>query len=89
MNQNIINLSKTHAWNYDIQYNPQGCQDHVYVGETERTIQVRAKEHYMNFHLGYKGKSSVADHTMDMGHRIDQNPTRIGSEQHWQPRLVK
>ncbi len=48
------------------------CQDcdHVYIGETERTIQVRAKEHYENFRLGYEGQSSVADHAMDNGHRI-------------------
>ncbi len=29
-------------------YKYQDC-GHVYVGETERTIQVRTKEHYWNF----------------------------------------
>ncbi len=57
-------------------------QDCDHVGETERIIQVRAKERCRNFRLGYKGKSSVADHIMDKGHIIDWNPTRIGSEQH-------
>ncbi len=67
----ILEMEKTIIW---YKYKCQDC-DHVYVRETERTIQVRAKEDYRNF--------------MDKHNRIDWNPTRIGSEQQWYHWLVK
>ena len=56
-----------------------GCQDckKVYVGETMRTAEQRAKEHQMYTRTGNVNMSAVAAHTHQEGHTM-----------HWKPRVV-
>ena len=62
----------------------------MYIGETERTLTARSKEHNSDFRLGHVGKSSVADHSIENNHIIKWNSVEIiDQEQKWYHRKVK
>lgn len=46
-----------------------------YIGQTRRSIAVRAKEHIAHFKNNRRGRSAVADHIFDTGHFFD--PSKI------------
>lgn len=48
-----------------------------YIGHTGRTVEVRCKEHARNIRLFYPDKSAVAEHAINMGHRIKFGETAI------------
>ena len=44
--------------------------DKLYIGQTKRRLITRFKEHIAHFKFNRRGRSSVADHIFDTGHRI-------------------
>ena len=48
----------------------------VYVGETGRSLDIRVVEHKRACRLGYEN-SAVANHTLNIGHRINFNKAAI------------
>ncbi|XP_046391246.1 uncharacterized protein LOC124159465 [Ischnura elegans] len=49
----------------------------VYIGETGRTIEKRLKEHERCIRLYYPNKSAVAEHSLENGHRINFQDTKL------------
>ncbi len=67
------------------------CEDcgAVYVGETERRLQIRIDEHRSSVAKS-DGKSAISDHTKATGHRIDWDGVRvIDQEQRFFPRKIR
>ena len=51
--------------------------DKVYIGETQRALGTRIKEHQDACRLGYTEKSAIAEHAWDAGHRPDWEGIKI------------
>ena len=49
----------------------------VYVGMTDRSVQIRKVEHQRHVRLGHKEKSSIADHAITEGHTILFDDTEV------------
>jgi hypothetical protein len=48
-----------------------------FIGQTGRSIETRIKEHHRHIRLYHPDKSAVAEHSMNLGHRIQFQDTRI------------
>ena len=68
-----------------------GCQDcrEVYVGETGRTAQQRAREHKCHTRCGRIELSAIAKHAHDEGHNIYWEPRIVAKETNAARRKVK
>jgi hypothetical protein len=53
--------------------------DKVYVGQTASTIQIRYQEHIRHLPIGHTEKSTVAEHLLNTGHKIQLKKTRTHS----------
>jgi hypothetical protein len=53
----------------------------VYTGQVGRSIDTRLKEHQRHIHLEHLDKSAVAEHSINLGHRIQLYHTAILSTQ--------
>jgi hypothetical protein len=49
----------------------------VYIGQTGRSVDTRLKEHQRHVRLEHPEKSAVAEHSVDLGHRILFHNTSI------------
>jgi hypothetical protein len=47
----------------------------TYIGQTNRTIETRHKEHMQHLRLGQPNKSAVPQHALETGHRVEFNNT--------------
>ena len=56
---------------------PCSSCDKVYIGETQRALGTRIKEHQDACRLGYTEKSAIAEHAWDAGHRPDWEGIKI------------
>ena len=54
----------------------------VYVGETARTVTLRRTEHIRQCRLSQPEKSAVAEHSMDTGHAINFDGTKVLVREH-------
>jgi hypothetical protein len=45
----------------------------VYIGQTDRSIEARCKEHTRHIRFDQLEKSAVAEHSINTGHQIDFN----------------
>ena len=49
----------------------------VYIGETQRHLETRVKEHRDACNKGYTWKSAIAEHQWDQQHQVDWDATRV------------
>jgi hypothetical protein len=49
----------------------------VYIGQTGRSVDTRLKEHQRHVRLEHPEKSAIAEHSVDLGHRILFHSTSI------------
>jgi hypothetical protein len=49
----------------------------VYIGQTGRSIETRVKEHQRHIRIAHPEKSAVAEHSINLGHRIQLHNTSI------------
>jgi hypothetical protein len=49
----------------------------LYTGQTGRSIEMRIKEHRWHIHLSHLGKSTDAEHSINLDHRIQLHSTSI------------
>ena len=62
----------------------------VYIGDTERSIQGRIKEHDRDIRLALAQTSAVSEHTHETGHYPIWNEVKlIDRDPHWDTRRVK
>ena len=54
----------------------------MYIGQTKRKLVTRFKEHIAHFKYNRRGRSSVADHIFDTGHRIFEDNVKLVKEIH-------
>ena len=68
-----------------------GCKEcpQVYIGETKRTAQQRAKEHNAHARLGHPDLSAVAAHCLTTSHAIHWEPMVVVREQSMLKRKVR
>jgi hypothetical protein len=61
----------------------------TYIGQTNRTIETRHKEHMRHLRLGQPDKSAVA-HDLETGHRVEFNYTcRLAGTKGYIDRIIK
>ena len=69
---------------------PCGDCDKVYIGETDRLIGERIKEHQRDVRLSRVDSSAVAEHTWGAGHPPNWDGVQcVDQDQHWYTRRVK
>ena len=56
---------------------PCSTCEKVYIGETQRVLGTRIREHQDACRLGYTKKSAIAEHAWDAGHRPDWKGVKI------------
>jgi hypothetical protein len=62
----------------------------TYIGQTNRTIKTRRKEHMRHLRLGQPDKSAVAQHALETGHRVEFNKTcRLARTKGYMDRIIK
>jgi hypothetical protein len=62
----------------------------MYIGQTNRTIEARQKEHTRHLRLGQPEKSAVAQHAIETGHRVEfNNTTRLARTKRYMDHIVK
>jgi hypothetical protein len=64
--------------------------DQVYIGQTGRSIKTRIKKHQSHIRLEQPDKSSVAEHSIKLGHRIKlQNTTSLSTKTTYMDRMTR
>jgi hypothetical protein len=62
----------------------------VYIGQTGRSVDTRLKEHQRHVRLEHPEKSAVAEHSVDLGHRILFHCTSIlATKSRYMDRIVR
>jgi hypothetical protein len=62
----------------------------TYIGQTNRTIETRRKEHMRHLRLGQPDKSAIAQHALETGHRVEFNNTcRLARTKGYMDRIIK
>jgi hypothetical protein len=62
----------------------------TYIGQTNRTIETRCKEHMRHLRLGQPDKSALAQHALETGHRVEFNKTcRLARTKGYMDRIIK
>jgi hypothetical protein len=52
----------------------------TYIGQTNRTIETRRKEHMRHLRLGQPDKSAVRQHALETGHRVEIHHLQISQD---------
>jgi hypothetical protein len=61
----------------------------VYIGQTGRSIQTTIKEHQCHIRLEQPHKSAVAEHRINLGHRINFQHTTVLSTKTYMDRIIR
>jgi predicted GIY-YIG superfamily endonuclease len=62
----------------------------VYIGQTGRSVDTRLKEHQRHIRLEHPDKSAMAEHNIDLGHRIQfHNTSDLASETQYMDHIVR
>jgi hypothetical protein len=62
----------------------------VYTGQTGRSVDIRLKKHQRHIRLEHPDKSTIAEHSIDQGHRIQFNNSSIlASKTRYIDRIVR
>jgi hypothetical protein len=62
----------------------------VYIGQTGRSVDTRLKEHQRHIHLEHPDKSALAEHSVDLGHRIQfHNTSILATKTQYMDRIVR
>jgi hypothetical protein len=71
-------------------YSIRGECGKLYIGQTCRSIDTRFKEHRRHIRLEYPDKSAVAEHSINLGHRIQlHNTSNLATKTGYMDRLIK
>jgi hypothetical protein len=66
---------------------PCECEK-MYIGQTGRSIETRVKEHQRHIRLAHPEKSAVAEHSINLGHRIELPNTGILEKSRYMDRII-
>jgi predicted GIY-YIG superfamily endonuclease len=62
----------------------------VYIGQTGRSVDTRLKDHQRHIRLEHPDKSTVAQHSVDLGHRIQfHNTSILATQTQYMDRIVR
>jgi hypothetical protein len=62
----------------------------VYIRQTGRSIETRVKEHQRHIRLQHPDKSAVAEHSINLDHRIQlQNTTILSTKSRYMNRMIR
>jgi predicted GIY-YIG superfamily endonuclease len=62
----------------------------MYIGQTNRTIETRRKEHMQHLRLGQPDKSAVAQQALETGHKVKFNNTcRLARRKEYMDHIIK
>jgi hypothetical protein len=62
----------------------------VYIGQTGRSIETRIKEHQRHIRLQHPDKSAIAEHSINLDHRIQiQKTTILSTKSRYMDRMIR